>query len=263
VFLKSGSMIRRLASLHWLQRGEVRQLHRYYQDAMTSCRPSRRTSFPSLGDTSVSLALFAPVRTSGPPGPGVGNPVSPAGKLPRKQQDLPSSWGTSMIRSPCSKPTPAGLLAPDHKVQQRGPWSSQGKGSRNGVFRRSIAWLSDSLSTLRRAGYPVTTQDSLPVAGQALLDGLLTRKVPLKGFRVVDYTSSPFPKLAWRNGCNRLRDRNYESRSGRDSDERFAYVRRWPQYCSQTPPNSTNRSELLVGLIGRRWHGSAKPFSRS
>ena len=40
-----------------------------------------------------------------------------------------------------------------------------------------------------------STQDSLPVAGQALLDGLLTRKVPLKGFRVVDYISSPFPKL--------------------------------------------------------------------
>jgi hypothetical protein len=43
--------------------------------------------------------------------------------------------------------------------------------------------------------YPNTTQDSLPVAGQALLDGLFTRKVPLKGFKVVDYISFPFPKL--------------------------------------------------------------------
>ncbi|WP_146452713.1 hypothetical protein [Bythopirellula polymerisocia] len=51
-------MIRRLAFLHWLQQGEVRQLQRYYQDAMTSCYPSRRTSFPSLGDTSVALVLF-------------------------------------------------------------------------------------------------------------------------------------------------------------------------------------------------------------
>ena len=33
--------------------------------------------------------------------------------LPRKQPDLPSSWGTSIIRLPCSKLTPAGLLAPD------------------------------------------------------------------------------------------------------------------------------------------------------
>ena len=34
---------------------------------------------------------------------------------------------------------------------------------------------------------PDTTQDSLPVAGQALLDGVLTRKVPMKGFKVVIY----------------------------------------------------------------------------
>jgi hypothetical protein len=51
------------------------------------------------------------------------------------------------------------------------------------VFRRSIAWLSDSLSTLRRTGYPATTQDSLPAAGQALPDGISTRKVPMKGFK--------------------------------------------------------------------------------
>ena len=45
-----------------------------------------------------SLVLFAPRRTSAPPGPGVGHPVSPAGISPRKRKDLPSSWGISMIR---------------------------------------------------------------------------------------------------------------------------------------------------------------------
>jgi hypothetical protein len=43
--------------------------------------------------------------------------------------------------------------------------------------------------------YLSTTQDSLPVAGQALLDGVFTRKVPMKGFKVVIYISFPFPKL--------------------------------------------------------------------
>jgi hypothetical protein len=38
-------------------------------------------------------------------------------------------------------------------VQQRGPWSSEVRGSHDWVFRRSIAWLSDSLFTLRRARY--------------------------------------------------------------------------------------------------------------
>ncbi|MCA9023048.1 MAG: hypothetical protein KDA74_23025 [Planctomycetaceae bacterium] len=36
------------------------------------------------------------------------------------------------------------------------------------LFRGSIAWLLDSLSTLRSAGYPNATQDSLPAATQAL-----------------------------------------------------------------------------------------------
>ena len=63
------------------------------------------------------------------------------------------------------------------------------------VFRRSIAWLSDSLSTLRSADYSNNTQDSLPVAGQALLDGLSTRKLPMKGFRFVIYISFPSLKL--------------------------------------------------------------------
>ena len=66
-------------------------------------------------------------------------------------------------------------------------------------LRSSIAWLTDSLFTLRSADYSNTTQNSLPVAGQALPDGVSTRKVPLKGFKVADYISFSFPKLAWRN----------------------------------------------------------------
>ena len=34
-------------------------------------------------------------------------------------------------------------------------------------------------------GSPRPTQNSLPAAGQALPDGLLTRKVPMKGFKSV------------------------------------------------------------------------------
>ncbi len=78
--------------------GPVPRLHQYYEGATTSCRPSRRTSLPSFGGTSVALVAFAPRRTSAPSRPGVGNPVSPAGNLPRKRQDLPSSWGTPIVR---------------------------------------------------------------------------------------------------------------------------------------------------------------------
>ena len=52
-------------------------------------QPSRRTSFPSLGGTSDALVAFAPGRTSAPPRPGVGNPVSPSGISPRSEQGSP------------------------------------------------------------------------------------------------------------------------------------------------------------------------------
>ncbi len=56
-------------------------------------QPSRRTSFPSLGGTSDALAVFAPGRTSAPPRPGVGHPVTPAGNSPRSEQGSPKFLG--------------------------------------------------------------------------------------------------------------------------------------------------------------------------
>ena len=91
--------------------------------------------------------------------------------------------------------TPAGPLSPDRYGAAAWPLVCQQQGLPRWVFRRSIARLLDSLSTLRSAGYPDATQDSLPAAGQALPDGLFTRRVPLKGFRFASYISSPFPKL--------------------------------------------------------------------
>ena len=167
--------------------------------------PSHRTSFPSFGGTSVPLVVFAPWRTSAPPGPGVGNPVSPAGNSPRSKQGSPKFLGNhdcpfAMFQSDAGRTAytrPYGAAAwPLVIERQRLPRK---------VFRRSIALLSDSLSTLRRADYSSTTQDSLPVAGQALLDGLSTRTVPMKGFRVANYISFPFPRLSWRNRCARSR----------------------------------------------------------
>ncbi len=71
------------------QAGPVPRLHQYYEGATTSCRPSHRTSLPSFGGTSVALVVFAPWRTSEPPRPGVGHPVSPAGNSPRSEQGSP------------------------------------------------------------------------------------------------------------------------------------------------------------------------------
>lgn len=198
-------MIRRLAFLHWYQPGPVRQLHRYYQDAMTPCcHPAAlrllRLAVPRMH------SLFS----------------LPGGRVRRRDLELvtrylrpgfrrganwvlQSSWETSVVhlhmfqsdagRTAYTRPCSAAAW-PLVIERQRLPRK---------VFRRSIAWLPNSLSTLRRTGCPVTTQDSLPVAGQALLDGLFTRKVPLKGFRSASYISSSFLRLAWRNRFHRSR----------------------------------------------------------
>ena len=199
VFLGPGPSTRHplsvFPSLHRVLSGPVPRLHQYYEGATTSCRSSHRASFPSLGGTSVALVAFAPRRTSAPPRPGVDNPVTPAGMLPRKRQDLPSSWETTIVRLHMFLQTPAGLLAPDHYGVAAWPLVCPQQRLPRKVFRRSIAWLSDSLSTLRRARYLTTTQDSLPAVGQTLLDGLSTRKVSLKGFKVVVTSYSPFPSF--------------------------------------------------------------------
>ncbi len=171
VFPGPGSNIRHplsvFPSLHRVLAGPVPRLHQYYEGATTLVRlppsaflllhrsaasvASRRTPLPSFGGTSVSLVIFAPQRTSAPPTPGVGHPVSPAGILPRKRQDLPSSWGTPIVRLHMFLPTPAGLLAPDQYGAATWPLVCQQQRLPRKVFRSSIAWLSDSLFTLRRA----------------------------------------------------------------------------------------------------------------
>ena len=147
--------------------------------------------------------MFAPWQTSALPRPGVGNPVSPAGNSPRSEQGSPKFLGNhncpfAMVQTDAGRTVytrPYGATA--------WPLVIEGQRLPRKVFRRSIALLSDSLSTLRSTDCSNTTQDSLPVAGQALLDGLSTRRVPLKGFKVVDYISFPLSQTSWRKRCHR------------------------------------------------------------
>jgi hypothetical protein len=146
----------------------------------------------------------------------------PGGRVHRRGLELVTRWlrpgfcrGDDRIYQVPGEPrlpvrhvqsTPAGLLAPDRYGAAAWPSVCEKRRLPRKVFRRSIAWLSDWLSTLRRAGYPSSTQDSLPAAGQALPDGRSTRKVPLKGFRAASFTSRPpFPSFAWRNHIDRRR----------------------------------------------------------
>ena len=106
-------MIRRLASLPWLRPRTVRQLRRYYQGAMTSCRPSRRTSLPSFGGTIFcTLVLLPLVRRAAPRAGGFRSSLRlpPAG-FKWRRQDLSRSQGTPIVPMPCST-TPVGPDTP-------------------------------------------------------------------------------------------------------------------------------------------------------
>ncbi len=134
MFLKSGSMTRRLASLHWLQLGAVRQLPRYYQDAMTPvAHPAalryHRLAVPRLHSKCLLLDGRVPRQglelvtrysgrdvteeATGSP-KFLGNPDCPFAHVPiRRRQD-------------CSHQTTT--------VQQRGPWYFKSKGSHERSF---------------------------------------------------------------------------------------------------------------------------------
>lgn len=104
--------------------------------------------------------------------PGVGYPVPPSGIMPWKRQGLPSSWGTPRFICVCSS-TPVGhVILALNESRILLPLKRKRKLRRVFLFRGSIASLLNSLSTLRKAGYPDLTQDSLPAAGWALPGGI-------------------------------------------------------------------------------------------
>ena len=95
--------------------------------------------------------------------------ATPAAVTPWKRQVLPGSWGT-LADVPCS-PTPPGPPVFGHIASQSvglAFWQQQTIGPGTMCFRGSITRPIRSLSTLRRAGRPNATQDSLPAAGLSL-----------------------------------------------------------------------------------------------
>jgi hypothetical protein len=101
---------------------------------------------------------------------------------------------------PCSS-TPAGsgrLSGPWVSCLTRPPPVSRTKAPSGLYFRGSITRPLTSLSTLRRMGCTIATQDSLLAAGPALPGGIRTRRVSTKGFKV--RVSSSFPRLCLTQG---------------------------------------------------------------
>src|SRR5262249_54737120 len=172
---------------------------------------SRRYDFlPSLPPRFVAFAgryhtmryvhrLHRAKRNQGGPGVlRVRQPPTPT--YARRRQDLPSSRETPIAYSPCSS-TPAGLHAPHRDGAAARPPLREPRRLLHWDFRSSIARLLGWLSTLRGASCPTATQDSLPGAGWAFLDGLAYPQGFAERFPSCSYISFPLPELTWRNPC--------------------------------------------------------------
>ena len=132
-----------------------------------------------------------------PPRPGVDYPVTPTGILPRRRQDLSSSWRTQMSVCTCSS-TPAGLLAPDLIRSSSVAHAMTKAKAPCGLSISKLNSMAFGLAVYAsQCWLPSPTQDSLPAVGQTLLDGLSTRRVPMKGFRVASlHPHPPLPSFA-------------------------------------------------------------------
>src|SRR3990172_2462232 len=142
--------------------------------ATTPHRPSRRTSFPSLGGTIHARTVRSPRWSV--PHRGAGGFCSPRryppGDLISDGNDRASHVpGEPAVSMPCSS-TPAGSSAPGLSGATTRPPLEPRRRLPRSQFRGSITRPGHSLSTLRRMDRSTTTQDSLPATGQVLPDGI-------------------------------------------------------------------------------------------
>jgi hypothetical protein len=149
---------------------------------MTSCRPSRRASFPSLGGTTQAL-VFRPHAAERCRGrsPGVGHPVPPAGKSSVETTGSPTFLGNP----DCALALlfdPGRTAASGHTMRRRGPRCVHDEGSRIRTFEAQSHGF--GTGCLRFAGRvaPTPRKTRFRLWARLFRTGLVTRRVPSKGF---------------------------------------------------------------------------------
>ena len=138
-------------------------------------------------------------------GPGVQHPVPPAGLLRMETiQDLPGSWRTLLSLRPVLRPR-QDRTHQATTVHRHGPRYVHNEGSHdNPSFGAQSHGLGDSLFTLRPVRCRTRRKTRFRLLAKLSRTGLVTRRVPPKGFKGASYISSPFPKLAWRKDIQGL-----------------------------------------------------------
>jgi hypothetical protein len=112
------------------------------------------------------------------------------GRCQWKRQDLLRSWGTPIVLLPCSS-TPVGPTHQALAMRRRGPRCVHDEGSRTGTFEAQ----SHDFGTgcLRFAGRvaPTPRKTRFRLLAKLFRTGLITRRVPSKGFKVYPSWAAP------------------------------------------------------------------------
>jgi hypothetical protein len=158
------------------------------------CRPSRVTSLPSLGGTTRALSLRSHRHGVRRRGPGA---FAYSLRLPLAGSGVETTGPPRFLGNPRVRALlfdPGGTETPGHTAPPCClPRPQRCRLPQTGYFRGSITQPTHSLCTLRSAGYPNTTQHSLPAAGQALPGGIGYPLGPNERFQPI--IASPFPRL--------------------------------------------------------------------
>ena len=174
--------------------GRVPLLRRYYQSATTSCRPSRRTSLPSLGGTSASTRSVRSPADECAAGAWSWSPGSSGRDIRRGDDRISQVPGEPRLPVCRVQSTPAGPRAPDRYGAAAWPLVCVKQRLPRKVFRRSIARRSGSLSTLRRLGYPIRRKTRFQPLVRRYWAGF-NPQGSYERFQSATYISSSFPEL--------------------------------------------------------------------
>ena len=166
--------------------------------APTPCRPSRRTSLPSLGGTDLRSLVRSRRQPNAPPqARGFRLPGDPSFRVlcgGGRASQVPGE--PQCVHALLSDP--GGTSAPGHlgaSVLPSAIFKTSAPTTR--TFRGSITRPAHSLSTLRHHGLPCQRKTRFQPLAKLCRAGLLTRWVPSQGFRNA-YISSSLPRLPWR-----------------------------------------------------------------
>jgi len=175
--------------------GRVPRLPRYYQGTATSCRPSRRASFPSLGGTTGprtfrSRHRCVPRRRAWGCSPGI--PIRDFFRGDDRISQVPGEPQFPFAH--VLRPRPADPSQTAFETLAWPPLTGRRRHRRQRCFRGSIARLSGSLSTLHKVGYPSSRKTRFQVLVRLSWTGFYPQG-SITTFQIISFDFPPCPSF--------------------------------------------------------------------